>query len=59
MIVVPTLLRESCLRNDKEDNEKTRKHFEKRLEIQCMILLKSKNFGSTKSEICLKKEMKN
>ena len=52
MIVVPTLLRESCLRNDKEDNEKTRKHFEKRLEIQCMILLKSKVFGSTKSEIC-------
>ena len=37
MIVVPTLLRGSCLRNDKEDNEKTRKHFEKRLEIQCIL----------------------
>ena len=56
MIVVPTLLRGSCLRNDKEDNEKTRKHFEKRLEIQCMILFISKVFDSTKSEICLKKE---
>ena len=34
--MVPISLRGS-LRNDKEDNEKTRKQDEKRLKIQCII----------------------
>jgi len=42
--VVPILFRGSCLRNNKEDNEKRRKQDEKRLEIQCMILFKTSMF---------------
>ena len=36
-MVAPISLRGSCLRDNKEDNEKRRKHVEKRLEIQCII----------------------
>ena len=54
--MVPIFSRGSCLRDNKEDNEKRRKQDEKRLEIQCMILFRSKVFGSTKSKLCLKKE---
>jgi len=39
--VVPILFRGSCLRDNKEDNEKRRKQDEKRLEIQCMNLIRS------------------
>jgi hypothetical protein len=35
--VVPILFLGSCLRDNKEDNEKKRKQDEKRLEIQCII----------------------
>ena len=38
------------------NNEKKRKR-EKRNEIQCMILLKSLIFVSTKPEFCLKKDI--
>jgi hypothetical protein len=37
VIVVPILFRGSCLRDNKEDNEKKRKQDEKRLEIQCIV----------------------
>ena len=37
--MVPILFRGSCLRDNKEDNEKRRKQDEKRLEIQCIIHL--------------------
>ena len=37
--MVPILFRGSCLRDNKEDNEKRRKQDEKRLEIQCIKTL--------------------
>jgi len=52
--MVSPLLLSRGLRKE-ENNEKKRKRV-KRNEIQCMILLKSLIFGSTKSEVCLKKE---
>ena len=52
--MVSPLLLSRGLRKE-ESNEKKRKRV-KRNEIQCMILLKSSIFGSTKSEFCLKKE---
>ena len=52
--MVSPLLLSRGLRKE-ENNEKKRKRV-KRNEIQCMILLKSLIFGSTKSEFCLKIE---
>ena len=40
----------------KEGNNKKNRKRRKRNEIQCMILLKSLMFGSTKSEICSDKD---
>ena len=37
--MVPIPFRGSCLRDNKEENEKRRKQDEKRLEIQCMIII--------------------
>ena len=54
--MVSPLLLSRGLRKE-ENNEKKRKRA-KRNEIQCMILLRSLIFVSTKSEVCLKKEYK-
>ena len=56
LVMVSPLLLSRGLRKE-ENNEKKRKRA-KRNEIQCMILLKSSIFVSTKSEVCLKKEYK-
>jgi len=53
--VVPILFRGICLRDNKEDNEKKRKQDEKRLEIQCMILLKSLVFVLNQPKNCFEK----
>ena len=50
--MVPILFRGVCLRDNKEDNEKKRKQFEKRLEIQCMILFRPELFGLNQSQLC-------
>ena len=54
--MVSPLLISRGLRKE-ENNEKKRKRV-KRNEIQCMILLRSLIFGSTKSEICSEKDFK-
>ena len=54
--MVSPLLLSRGLRKE-ENNEKKRKRV-KRNEIQCMILLKSLIFGSTKSEICSEKDLR-
>jgi len=56
LVMVSPLLLSRGLRKE-ENNEKKRKRA-KRNEIQCMILLRSSIFVSTKSEVCLKKEYK-
>ena len=54
LVMVSPLLLSRGLRKE-ENNEKKRKRA-KRNEIQCMILLRSSIFGSTKSEICSEKD---
>ena len=41
--MAPIPFRGSCLRDNKEENEKRRKQDEKRLEIQCIIHLNQKS----------------
>ena len=57
--MAPILFRGSCLRDNKEDNEKRRKQDEKRLEIQCMILFKLKLFGLNQSQLCFLNDLFN
>ena len=51
--MVPILSRGSCLRDNKEDNEKKRKQDEKRLEIQRMIHNRSYLFVNIWTQTCL------
>ena len=51
--MVPILSRGSCLRDNKEDNEKKRKQDEKRLETQCMIHNRSYLFVNIWTQTCL------
>ena len=56
LVMVSLLLLSRSLR--KEGNNKKNRKRRKRNEIQCMILLRSLIFGSTKSEICSEKDFK-
>ena len=57
--MVPILFRLVCLRDNKEDNEKRRKQDEKRLEIQCMILINQTGMFSFSQKFVKKKVIKN
>ena len=57
--MVPILFRGVCLRDNKEDNEKRRKQVEKRLEIQCMILINQTGMFSFSQKFVKKKVIKN
>ena len=56
--MVPILFRGVCLRDNKEDNEKKRKQVEKRLEIQCMILINQNGTFSFSQNFVKKKVIK-
>ena len=56
MVPIPFL--GSCLRDNKEDNEKKRKQDEKRLEIQCMILINQTGMFSFSQNFVKKKIIK-
>ena len=56
--MVPILFRGVCLRDNKEDNEKRRKQVEKRLEIQCMILINQTGMFSFSQNYVKKKILK-
>ena len=56
--MVPILFRGVCLRDNKEDNEKRRKQDEKRLEIQCMIIINQTGMFSFGQNFVKKKIIK-